>query len=573
MPAMLKLASLIQNPGEPPTTSRYNDPAALKAMGYNGLVLYATTALSGVSQFNDINDRELRGWVQKATDQTQRDIAKAREAGLDTYLFYDVLALPSDTVERRPDAYCCTTGGHRVLCPASDPALEQSMEALSAMLKSFPDAAGIVLRFGDTDARRLPYLVGNDIYTPHCARCSELGRADRVVRVIDSAYETVVAKRNKRLIVRAWNIRPGGFHDSADLAQRIAQRLPGDAGDDRLVLSFKFTHTDFWRYQRWNPSSRVCDGRPILYELQCQREYEGKGAVPNWQVPLWRDGLTGGDEAEHMPKPAEADAEAGGSSARVAGLNGAREQVNFAGVMAWVRGGGWGGPFIQDETWIDANACAVPRLAEDPAVAVETLALDWARDRIGLPDPIAQRVAEVLMHSAEAARQAFYMAPFAATKGSPWHPAADWLSDDLLDADACWRMLQRIEIDQLDAAVEEKKAAAAQIAHDRNDLQRLAAELSERSKTLDKIVNTLTYTLSLYETLRDLVAGLAAYRRYQHDPKPEHADTAREKLADAQSHFNHHTQRHAQLPGTATPYREKGFWELTQRVLDEVGSC
>ncbi|XAL99104.1 hypothetical protein OT109_16170 [Phycisphaeraceae bacterium D3-23] len=571
MPAMLKLASLIQNPGEPPTTSRYNNPAALQAMGYNGLVLYATTALSGVTQLNDITDRELRGWVQKATDQAQRDIAKARDAGLETYLFYDVLALPSDTVERHPDAYCCTTGGHRVLCPASDPALAQSMDALDAMLKSFPDAAGIVLRFGDTDARRLPHLVGNDIYAPHCARCSQLGRADRVVRVIERAFETVVAKRNKRLIARAWNVRPAGFHDSADLAQRIAKRLPGDAADDRLVLSFKFTHTDFWRYQRWNPSSLVCEGRPVLYELQCQREYEGKGAVPNWQVPLWRDGLTGEDETRNMPGHAEAGQSDPETPELITGLQGAQERTNFAGVMAWVRGGGWGGPFIQDEMWIDANAYAVPRLVDDPAVELEPLALDWARGRMGLPDAAAARVAEVLLHSADAARRAFYMAPFAATKGSPWHPAADWLSDDLLDADACWRMIQRIDIDQLENAVEEKKAAAAQIAHDRNDLQRLAAELDARHKTLDQMVNTLTYTLSLYETLRDLVAGLAAYRRYQQDTRPEHADTAREKLSDAQSHFNHHTQRHAQLPGTATPYREKGFWELTQRVLDEVG--
>ncbi|MFI4859223.1 MAG: hypothetical protein ACIAXF_00940 [Phycisphaerales bacterium JB063] len=568
---MLKLASLIQNPGEPSTTSRYNDPSALQAMGYNGLVLYATTALSGVSQLNDITDRELRGWVQKATDQAQRDIANAREAGLDTYLFYDVLALTTDTVERNPEAYCCTTGGHRVLCPASDPALAQSMEALDAMLRTFPEAAGIVLRFGDTDARRLPHLVGNDIYSPHCASCSQLGRADRVVRVIERAYDTVVARRNKRLIARAWNVRPGGFHDSADLAQRIAARLPGDASDDRLVLSFKFSHSDFWRYQRWNPSSLVCDGRPIIYELQCQREYEGKGAVPNWQVPLWRDGLVEVDEVEHMPAVDEVDQAVESKLPRVAGLAGAKELVNFAGVMAWVRGGGWGGPFISDETWIDANAYAAPRLAEDPSAPLETLALDWVRDRLGLDEHLAPHVAQVLLHSADAARRAFYMGPYAMTKGSPWHPAADWLSDDLLDADACWRMIQRIKPELLGDAVEEKHRAAAQIAKDRNDLQRLAAELDTPNKTLDRLINTLTYTLSLYETLRDLVAGLAAYRRYQHDPQRDHADTARQKLTDAQSHFNHHTQRHAQLPGTATPYREKGFWELTQRVLDEVG--
>src|SRR5690606_33238860 len=122
------------------------------------------------------------------------------------------------------------------------------------------------------------------------------------------------------------------MHDSVELCQRIAARLPGEEADDRLVLSFKFTQTDFWRYQRWNPSSLTFGGRPILYELQCQREFEGKGGVPNWQAPLWRDGA---------PEVAE----------DVAGLANVADRVNLAGLWAWVRGGGWGGPFVASESW------------------------------------------------------------------------------------------------------------------------------------------------------------------------------------------------------------------------------
>lgn len=556
---MLKLASLIQNPGEPVANSRYHDPAELKALGYNGLVIYGTTAMSGVARIDDIADREMRHWVQRAAEHTRQTVTRAQEAGLATYLFYDVLALPADAVHRHRDELCCTTGGPPTLCPASEPAMARSMDALDALLRDLPDAAGIVLRFGDSDAHRLPHLVGNDLYSPHCARCSQLGRADRIVNTIARAYDAVVNRQGKRLIARAWNVRPGGFHDADDLAQRIADRLPGDPVDDRLVLSFKFTHTDFWRYQRWNPSSLVCGGRPILYELQCQREYEGKGAVPNWQVPLWRDGMA------EVPVLADDRADS------VSGLADAAGRVNLSGVMAWVRGGGWGGPLIKDESWVDANAWAAPKLADDPGADAEALAVGWARERLGLPEAVAQRVAQVLLHSADAARQAFYMAPFAATKGSAWHPAADWLSDDLLDAHACWRMLQRIPLEHLDDAVEEKQRAAAQVTKDRGDLKRLAADLPERSARLDALINTLTYTQSLYETLRDLVAGLAAYRKHQQSPSDDLASTTRRKLADAQSHFNHHTQRHAQLPGTATPYRENGFWDLTQRVLDEVG--
>ena len=78
------------------------------------------------------------------------------------------------------------------------------------------------------------------------------------------------------------------MHDNPDLCRRVIQRLPDD---DRLIYSFKFTHTDFWRYQRWNPSSLVCGNRPVIFELQCQREFEGKGAVPDYQPPLWSAGM------------------------------------------------------------------------------------------------------------------------------------------------------------------------------------------------------------------------------------------------------------------------------------------
>ena len=68
-----------------------------------------------------------------------------------------------------------------------------------------------------------------------------------------------------------------------------------------------------------------------------------------------------------------------------------------------------------------------------------------------------------------------------------------------------------------------------------------------------------------------VLAGLIAYRRFRESNLRDYADEARRRLLSAQSEWNHHAQRHAMLPGTATPFREYGFWELTQRVLDEVG--
>lgn len=548
---MLKLATLIENPGEPHAETRYRDPEHLRSLGYNAVALYETTALSGIESAEVIADSELRRWVATQFDQNTRAIDRAKQAGLKVYFFYDVLALPRDVVSRDVQGMTCRSR-QTSLCPASEQAIALSAAALRSHLARWPQVDGVVLRFGDTDASRLPYLMGNDIYSPHCPRCSQFGRADRIVSILSRFHQLVVEQSNKQLIVRAWNVRPNGLHDSVELAQRVVDRLPGEPTDDRLILSFKFTQTDFWRYQQWNPSSLVCSPRPIIYELQCQREFEAKGGIPNWQVPLWRDGYP---ESRIQNTPA--------------GLAEVAQQVNLAGLWAWVRGGGWGGPFINDEAWIDANVFAVPKLADNPAASINELANQWIADRLGITEPaIVQALKQILEHSPEIIRQAFYIGPFAKSRSVPWHPTADWIQDDMLDAQAAWRIVQRLTDSQLDEAVAEKQAAADQMSDDRAVLQRLLG--GSHQKTLEPLVNTMIYAESLFEALRDLIAGLAAYRRYQKTKAPSTAEITRQKLYAAQAHWNHHAQRHGSLPGAASAFRENHFWELTQDILAEV---
>ena len=550
---MLKLATLIDNPGEPPVESRYRDPQQLKDLGYNGLVIYETTALSGVEDPHALADPELRRWLGHHFDHTRQVVDRAREGGLEVYIFYDTLALTRDVVERNLSQVTCRNRA-TVLCPASDTAMDLSVQALDHLLGRIGDVSGVVVRSGDTDAARLPHLVGNDVLTPYCPRCSGLGRADRIVQVAQRFHDLVVNRHGKRLILRAWNVRPNGMHDAPELAQRILARLPGEPTDDRLVLSFKFTHTDFWRFQAWNPCSLLCGPRPVLYELQCQREFEGKGGIPNWQVPLWLDG-PGKDEV----------ADAAGRL----GLREARQRVNLAGLWAWVRGGGWGGPFVKNETWIDANVYAVPRLADEPAVDAGELARQWVRDRLHVSDEeMTQSLCRVLHDSPEVVRKAFYIGPFARRKSVAWHPNADWIQDDLVDAAAAWRMIERLSDDELAAVVSEKEEAVELLARSRSGLHHL--ETDRNRKQLDPLLSSLMYAESLCEALRDLLAGLVAYRRFQRHRTDALAQTVRQKLLQAQSHWNHHTQRHGSLPGAATAFREAHFWELTQKILTEV---
>lgn len=550
---MLTLATLIENPGEPPVASRYQDPMELKAMGYNALAIYPTTALSGLTGIEDAGgDPDMRRWLQGTYDQVERKVAAARKAGLGVYLFYDALTLPRTALARQSSLTCKNRPA--TLCPASEAALDLSMQGLAAMLARFPDIAGIALRVGDSDAPRVPYLIGNDVYSPHCPRCSSLGRTERVLRVIERAHELVVAKAGKRLIVRAWNVRPGGLHDDTGLAAWILPRLPGKPDDDRLILSFKFTHADFWRYQAWNPCSLLAGRRPVIYEFQCQREFEGKGGLPNWQPPLWQSG------------PGERPA--GDGRREKLGLAQAVDRVNLAGVWGWVRGGGWGGPFVRDESWVDANAWALPRLAESPLTDLHDLARAFAAERLGLAGPVAEQVAQILEGSTEAIRRAFYVEAYAAERPGPWHPAADFISDDLLDAEAAWRIIEKMPADRLEAVLEEKRLAAAWAGSARHALQELQGD--RRHPGLEPLLHSLQYGELLFECLRDLFEGLVAFRRFRDRKQPADAAQAKAKLAAAQHHWNQHTRMAGALSGVATPFRETGFWELTQRVQEEV---
>lgn len=550
---MLKLATVLDNPGEPPADTRYRDPRQLRQLGYNGIVLYQTTGISGVESPEAIEPGEMRRWLEHQFEQLTRNLDQITAEGLEAYIFYDVLSLARPVVESDSQTLTCK-GRPSSLCPASDKAIEYSVRALESHLQRWRQIKGVVLRFGDNDAGRLPYLLGNDIYLPHCPRCSGLGRADRISLVLAQFHKLVVEQFNKRLIARAWNVRPRGMHDSVELCQRLRDRLPGNAEDDRFILSFKFTETDFWRFQNWNPASLEFGRRPIIYELQCQREFESKGAIPNWQVPLWRDG---------SPEMKRA------GSASPAGLAEVADRVNLAGLWAWVRGGGWGGPFIKNETWIDANVVAVPRLADQPKADPRALAEQWIRERLGIDDPAtALAIRQILEHSPQINLQGFYLGPFARTKADPWHPNADLIQDDVIDAQVAWRVVQRLKDSDLDELVREKQDAADILAKDRRMLEE--AMTPQTRPALEPLVNTMLYGQSLFECLHELLAGLVAYRRFLRTRDEATAQVCRQKLFAAQSYWNHHSQRHGAMPGTASAFREQHFWELTQEILGNL---
>ena len=547
---LLTIAGLIQNPGEPRMETRFRDPAVLAELGFNGLALYETVAWSGVREAAEVDDAELRAWLVRTGEEAEAEVVRAQGAGLEAWLCTDALALPAARVAAEP-ALRCTNRADR-LCIGSDAAVDAFAAGLRAMLRRHPGAAGVVLRVGETDAARMPHLTGNDVYRTlggGCTRCRRLDAAERVLRLARVAHAVVVQGAGRRLILRAWNVRPGGMHDDPAVAEAVAAGLPGDPAAGNLLLSFKFTAGDFRRYQPWNPASLACGAWPVLYELQCQREFEGKGVLPDWQAPLWRDG------------PPEAPPE----RARPAGLAAAASAVNFAGTLGWVRGGGWGGPFVSDETWIDANAFAAAGLARAPDAEADALRELWLRrllpDDVGDAPAVAaarERLGDTLTGSAEACRELFYL--------GDGYPVLD---DDLVDGEALWQAVQRLPAARLDDELAAKTRGAAAVVATRRHLQR-ALERLPTNPRLQRLMTGAQSVEPFAEFLRDLVGALVAWRRHR-DGVPDAATVSR-LVFEAQTHWNHHTQRPAQAPGMPSAFRERGFWELSDRILEDVGA-
>ena len=56
----------------------------------------------------------------------------------------------------------------------------------------------------------------------------------------------------------------------------------------------------------------------------------------------------------------------------------------FKGVWTWSRGGGWGGPYIKNEFWIELNAYVISHWASNPLKTEKEILYDFEKQK-GFP--------------------------------------------------------------------------------------------------------------------------------------------------------------------------------------------
>ena len=396
------------NPGEGATTSAFNNPEYLAEMGYNGLVgmWYTNCAITYDNFEKDIvaPGTEERRWIENRAAFIDKKVEACDKAGIDVYAFTDIFVAPKSIWAKYgkkmglKETNLHGYGGaeENVRKPnIQSEIIQQLVKAqIDGIFSRFPSMDGLVMRFGETYLHDTPFHMGGKP-----VRQGEEGILDHVT-LLNILREEICVKRHKKLFYRTWDF--GWFHTDPDVYLSITNQIEPH---ENLFFSIKHTKGDFLRTFSFNPTLGIGKHQQIV-EVQCQREYEGKGSHPNYVAEAV---LKGFEEYENTASPKC--------------LNDLKLNPNFKGVWTWSRGGGWKGPYITNELWCQQNAFVLSQWAKNTALSEKEIFGKYCQ-QLGLSKKDALTFRELSLLSN---RGVFYGRSSKLTKINPW-----WIRDQFM---------------------------------------------------------------------------------------------------------------------------------------------
>ncbi|PTX99204.1 hypothetical protein DB345_02185 [Spartobacteria bacterium LR76] len=359
------------NPGEPECVSAYTSPSTLAALGYGGRVFMIFESAQLAVDWSDVDPgifpegSEAAAWVERKREELLRKYREAREAGLRVYCQCDMVLFPRGLVER---------AGLEHFGDVRDERTRHYLTILlRKMFREFPDLDGIVVRVGETYLHDAPHHVGH---------IREKGNPrETIIPLMNLLREVVCEELDKEVFFRTWLSFDRPTSENYQLISAAVEP------HRNLIISDKHCEDDFHRGNRFSRFLGLGRHRQIV-EIQCQREYEGKGAYPHYVAHGIIEGF---EEYRHIMEPGE--------------MRSLREFVRhplYAGAWTWSRGGGWQGPYIANELWIDLNTHVLSTWLQSPGESEEAVFARYARERLGLSGEDAARFRELCLLSADA---------------------------------------------------------------------------------------------------------------------------------------------------------------------------
>lgn len=454
------------NPGEAQYDSQYNNPATLAAMGYNAKCFYLFDSPTLAIDWDDYDPQVLpagsaeRQWVETKAARLNTLYDECEANNIDVYAMCDLVLLPKRLVSLKGIG---STFGN----PLDATTQEILRYQMTQCFEQFPQLDGLVVRIGETYLQDAPYHQGSIQNKTSAQNC--------IIPLMQLLREVVCEDLNKKIIFRTWM----SFDEDLSLYNQVSSSVEPH---ENLYLGVKHCEGDF---HRGDPFSKVLGQgqHQQVVEVQCAREYEGKGAFPNYVARGVIDGF-------------EEDA-----ARRDAGLNWCLRDVYesglLSGVWTWTRGGGWEGPYIKDELWCDLNAWVMAQWALHPEQSEEQIFSDYCTTRLGLDAANAEIFRNIALKSEHAVLRGLRSAE---------HP------DDIYNM---WVRDEYITFPTMpDAAktavvLQERDEAVA----DWQDILQLSEQFSSSDEHLNEVVKvTCAYGYYMFRIFRDVSYAAAIHQ-------------------------------------------------------------
>jgi hypothetical protein len=524
--AMAAMAVAATNTMDLRIGSGESDLARYREYGYNAAVLGDITQLADyetVAPGAVATDKTLDKRIEKRRHRFEAEYREANKFGLAVCLMTDEIELPTVVLDRFRSSVVDPKKPRRINFD-SQMFWELYRAKYREVLKAYPKVAYVIVRTGENYAHLDEGYTGETVLD----KTVDDAYFRNMQRLIEETRKVVVDEFGRTLIWRTWDLGNNGFHANAAVYDRILEGVHERQG---LIFSIKHTQTDFWDYNDFNPMIGRGGVRQIV-EFQCAREYEGKGAFPNYVGPA---------HVEAMQKARDLGAE---------------------GVWIWDSGGGWGGPFLKSDRWVRLNVYATTQLAKNPDAWPRKLAEQWANEEFG--SKAAPKVADMLMLSPECIRKFMYIGPYAqGHKG--WMPSRNLMRDDIIRGERTLRENGGIKIlyegskQSLEEALAEKAEGVGLASQMRAIFESERANIvAERGQNVyDESLSSLIYLESLAKVMSHYVRGMFLYYDWQETGDAAMAAKAQNELQEWRIAWTDYQTNVPKLPGVATLYRSQ----------------
>lgn len=359
------------NPGDVVYVSKFNQPEILRETGFNSKSYFLFDSPMLAIDWNELDPDILpegsadREWVIKKAHRLDSLYNNCKKNGIDVYAMSDLILFPKRLIQKY--------GIEKSFGIPTDPMTEKFLRfQIHQMFVQFPQMDGIVVRIGETYLEDAPF---------HKGSIQHKDNADKtIIPLINILRDEICVQLNKKLIFRTW----WSFDTDEKKYEYISNKVEPHPN---LIFSVKHCEGDF---HRGNPFSKVLAlGRhQQIVEVQCAREYEGKGAFPNYVARGVIDGFE-----EHQYRKNEG---------KISNIKELYATGKLSGIWTWSRGGGWEGPYPKSELWCELNAWVMAQWANHPDESEDSVFNRYACNVLKLTKTDAAKFRKIALLSEKA---------------------------------------------------------------------------------------------------------------------------------------------------------------------------